>query len=565
MTPASQPSHPDAPHAARTPPAERTKLRLHNTLTRRKEDFAPIDPRAVRLYVCGPTVYDFAHIGNARPVIVFDVLFRLLRRLYGPDHVIYVSNITDVDDKINARAERDYPRLPLNEAIAKVTEATERQFHEDVAALGCLPPTEEPRATQYIEKMRAMIERLVARGVAYVAEDHVLFSPSAMNALPGAPRYGTLAHRSLDEMLAGARVDVAPYKRDPMDFVLWKPSKPNEPGWPSPRGIAALGRPGWHIECSAMSMATLLEPFGGGLECDDPNRNVFDIHGGGIDLVFPHHENEIAQSCCAFGSRRMANVWLHNGFLQVESEKMSKSAGNFVTIHDLLHTSKFGNGTWPGEVLRLAMLRTHYRQPIDWTVKELERAYLDVSEWYALVSAEATSSGTIDDGVIEALCDDLNTHGAIVRLHELAKRRDFRSLSASLRFLGFSCDQTRLTRRVALTGTMTARFSARATPTVTVQGPNAANERSRHLIQDADPVHLSTAPGAATMIVRRSDGTYEADAATQKLIDESIARRNAARATKNFTEADKIRDELAALGVAIKDNKDGTTSWEPKR
>ena len=252
------------------------------------------------------------------------------------DHVIYVRNITDVDDKINARAERDYPDLPLNEAIAKVTEATERQFHDDVAALGCLPPTEEPRATQYIEKMRAMIERLVARGVAYVAEDHVLFSPSAMNALPGAPRYGALAHRSLDEMLAGARVDVAPYKRDPMDFVLWKPSKPNEPSWPSPAGIAAPGRPGWHIECSAMSMATLLEPFGGGLECDDPNRNVFDIHGGGIDLVFPHHENEIAQSCCAFGSRRMANVWLHNGFLQVESEKMSKSLGNFVTIHELL-------------------------------------------------------------------------------------------------------------------------------------------------------------------------------------------------------------------------------------
>ena len=223
---------------------------------------------------------------------------------------IYVRNITDVDDKINARAERDHPTLPLNEAIAKVTEATERQFHEDVAALGALPPTVEPRATQYIEKMRAMIERLIARGVAYVAEDHVLFSPSAMDALPGAPRYGALARRSLDEMLAGARVEVAPYKRDPMDFVLWKPSKRGEPSWPSPAGIAAPGRPGWHIECSAMSMATLLEPFGGGLECDDPTRNAFDIHGGGIDLVFPHHENEIAQSCCAFGSSRMANVWV---------------------------------------------------------------------------------------------------------------------------------------------------------------------------------------------------------------------------------------------------------------
>ena len=271
----------------------------------------------MRLYVCGPTVYDFAHIGNARPVIVFDVLFRLLRHLYGADHVTYVRNITDVDDKINARAAREYPDLPLNEAIAKVTEATEHQFHEDVSALGALPPTHEPRATQYIDTMRVMIERLIARGVAYVAEDHVLFSPNAMDALPGAPRYGTLAHRSLDEMLAGARVDVAPYKRDSMDFVLWKPSKPNEPGWPSPAGIAAPGRPGWHIECSAMSMATLLEPFGGGLQCDDPSRNIFDIHGGGIDLVFPHHENEIAQSCCAFESSRMANVWMHNGFLQV--------------------------------------------------------------------------------------------------------------------------------------------------------------------------------------------------------------------------------------------------------
>ena len=241
MTPTSQPS---SPRAAGKPQREDKALRLYNTLTRRKEDFAPIDRNAVRLYVCGPTVYDFAHIGNARPVIVFDVLFRLLRHLYGAEHVRYVRNITDVDDKINARAERDYPDLPLNEAIAKVTEATERQFHDDVAALGCLPPTEEPRATQYVGKMRDMIERLVARGVAYVAEDHVLFSPSAMDRLPGAPRYGALAHRSLDEMLAGARVDVAPYKRDPMDFVLWKPSKPNEPGWPSPAGIATLGPPG---------------------------------------------------------------------------------------------------------------------------------------------------------------------------------------------------------------------------------------------------------------------------------------------------------------------------------
>ena len=423
-------------------------LRLYNTLTRRKEAFTPIDRKAVRLYVCGPTVYDYAHIGNARPVIVFDVLFRLLRHVYGADRVIYVRNITDVDDKINARAERDYPDLPLNEAIAKVTEATERQFHEDVAALGALPPTTEPRATQYIDKMRAMIERLIDRRVAYVAEDHVLFSPSAMDALNWAPRYGTLAHRSLDEMLAGARVDVAPYKRDPMDFVLWKPSKPNEPSWPSPAGIAAPGRPGWHIECSAMSMATLLEPFGGGLECDDPSRNVFDIHGGGLDLVFPHHENEIAQSCCAFGSSRMANVWAHNGFLQVESEKMSKSLGNFVTINELLNTTKFGNSTWPGETLRLAMLRSHYRQPIDWTVRELERTQQELIEWYQRVEGQPSSAGAIDERVLDALSDDLNTHAAIVRLQELARTGDQAALGASLGFFGFSCDMAKLDRKV---------------------------------------------------------------------------------------------------------------------
>ena len=532
MTPTDQPSTPTASRAAGKPSKRRMALRLYNTLTRRKEDFAPIDPHAVRLYVCGPTIYDYAHIGNARPVIVFDVLFRLLRHVYGADHVLYVRNITDVDDKINARAARDYPSLPLNEAIAKVTEATERQFHEDVTALGALAPTEEPRATQYIGKMRAMIERLVARGVAYVAEDHVLFSPSAMAALPGAPRYGALARRSLDEMLAGARVDVAPYKRDPMDFVLWKPSKPNEPGWPSPAGIAAPGRPGWHIECSAMSMATLLEPFGGGLECDDPDRNVFDIHGGGIDLVFPHHENEIAQSCCAFGSRRMANVWMHNGFLQVESEKMSKSLGNFVTIHELLHTGNFGNSTWPGEVLRLAMLRTHYRQPIDWTVKELERANEDLRSWYDSVSGEVLRNGVVDPGVIDALSDDLNTHAAIMRLHDLARQRDFHSLRASLKFLGFSCDPLRL---------------------------------ARHFSLRAEPAQYELALGDVAMVIERGDGTIETDLSTQKRIDELIASRKAARAAKNFAEADRLREELAALGVAIKDNKDGTTTWEPKR
>ena len=497
------------PRSQHETPAEATeaRLRLYNTLTRRKENFAPIDPRAVRLYVCGPTVYDLAHIGNARPVIVFDVLFRLLRHVYGANHVTYVRNITDVEDKINARAERDFPGLPLNEAIVKVTEATEQQFHEDVSALGALPPTHEPRATQHIDAMRVMIERLIARGVAYVAEDHVLFSPNAMDALPWAPRYGALAHRSLHEMLAGARVDVAPYKRDPIDFVLWKPSRPNEPGWPGPAGIGALGRPGWHIECSAMSMATLLEPFGGGLQCDDPRRNTFDIHGGGIDLVFPHHENEIAQSCCAFGSDRMANVWMHNGFLQVEGEKMSKSLGNFVTIHELVRTTKFGGRKWPGEVLRLAMLRTHYRQPIDWTVKALEEAEATLDRWYDAVG-DVKTNGEPDSDVLNALTDDLNTPEAVARLHRLG-------------------------------------------------GQASAPER---LETSAKLLGLLQQPRSERQAIALSE--TKIDAAE---INAIVAERAQARAALDWAESDRLRDRLAALGVAIKDNKDGTTTWERKR
>jgi cysteinyl-tRNA synthetase len=497
-------------------------LRLYNTLTRRKEDFAAIDPKAVRLYVCGPTVYDFAHIGNARPVIVFDVLFRLLRHIYGADHVLYARNITDVDDKINARAGREYPDLPLNDAIAKVTAATERQFRDDVAALGVLPPTEEPRATQYIDKMRAMIERLIARGVAYVAEDHVLFSPSAMDRLPGVPRYGALAHRSLDEMLAGARVDVAPYKRDPRDFVLWKPSKPNEPGWPSPAGIGAWGRPGWHIECSAMSMATLLEPFGGGLETDDPSRNTFDIHGGGVDLIFPHHENEIAQSCCAFGSRRMANVWVHNGFLQVESEKMSKSLGNFVTIWELLETTKFGGRKWTGEALRLAMLRTHYRQPIDWTVKALEEAEATLDRWYDAVE-DVEAGNEIFAPVFDALSDDLNTPAALYELHLLA--------------------------HPAVAGVAVAGLSEAGQMPAPELLKSSANLLG--LLQQTRSERLASA---------LSDAGIDASA-----IDAIVAARSAARADKNWAESDRLRGQLAALGVSIKDNKDGTSTWEPKR
>ena len=298
-------------------------LRLYNTLTRQKEDFKPLEPDNVRMYVCGPTVYDFAHIGNARPVIVFDVLFRLLRHLYGAEHVTYIRNITDVDDKINARALQDYPELPLNEAIRLVTEKTANQFQADVKALGCLEPTAQPRATEFIDQMIDMIRVLITKGHAYEAGGEVLFDVASMK------DYGALSNRKLEDQQAGARVAVEAHKKNPGDFVLWKLSSAEEPGWESPWG---RGRPGWHIECSAMSKSYLGE--------------VFDIHGGGLDLIFPHHENEIAQSRCAHGTKKMANVWMHNGFLQVEGQKMSKSLGNFVTINELLDTEKFGGRKW---------------------------------------------------------------------------------------------------------------------------------------------------------------------------------------------------------------------------
>jgi cysteinyl-tRNA synthetase len=465
-------------------------LRLYDTLTREKRPFTPLDPNNVRVYVCGPTVYDFAHIGNARPVIVFDVLFRLLRHLYGEKHVTYVRNITDVDDKINERAARDFPALPLNEAIRKVTEQTEKQFHDDVDALGALRPTVEPRATEHIAEMRTLIERLVQGGFAYVAEDHVLFSPQAMNAANSVlPRYGALAKRSLDEMIAGARVDVAPYKRDAADFVLWKPSKPGEPSWPSPAGIKEEGRPGWHIECSAMAWKHLGEQF--------------DIHGGGIDLVFPHHENELAQSCCAFHEERMANVWMHNGFLQVEGDKMSKSTGNFITIRELL-------ADWPGEVLRLNMLKTQYSSPIDWTLKGMEESAKTLDDWY-WVAADAKGERP-SDAVIAALSDDLNTPQTIAALHGLrnsaasGNERDRSEFAASLRLLGFLSET------------------------------------------------------AAQWKARKQQGS----GVDAKQIDGLIADRTAARARKDFKESDRIRDQLAAMGVVIKDSKDGTT-WEIAR
>ena len=448
------------------------ELKLYDTLTRTKGVFRPLDESRVRLYVCGPTVYDFAHIGNARPIIVFDVLYRLLRHLYGAGHVTYVRNITDVDDKINARAaERGI-------AIRELTEATYRDFKADVAALGALPPTVEPRATEHIDEMKALIERLVAEGRAYVADDHVLFS------VPSMADYGRLSKRSLDEMIAGARVDVAPYKRDPMDFVLWKPSKPGEPAWPSPSGIASPGRPGWHIECSAMAWRHLGE--------------VFDIHGGGIDLVFPHHENEIAQSRCVFHTPRMAQVWMHNGFLQVEGEKMAKSTGNFITIRELL-------ADWPGEVIRLAMLQTHYRQPIDWTLRRLEESSRTMDEWAAR-SADVAASD-VADTVIEALADDLNTPKVLAELHQLHRAEKFATLAGALRLLGIS----------------------------DAQAQGSVFFKPKDVIVDGAKV------------------------------ESLIAARNAARQAKNFAEADRIRGELAAMSVELEDHKDRATTWRVKR
>ena len=382
---------------------------LYNTLTRSKVAFEPIDPANVRMYGCGPTVHDYAHIGNGRMVIVFDMLFRLLRHIYGAEHVTYARNITDVDDKINARAARDYPDLDLNTAIAHLTELTTRQFHQDCASLGALEPTIEPRATAHIPEMTALCETLVANGHAYVAADHVLFNVSSM------ADYGQLSGRPLDEVEAGARVEIAPYKKSPMDFVLWKPSKPGEPSWASPCAIKTAGRPGWHIECSAMAGKHL--------------GDVFDIHGGGIDLVFPHHENEIAQSRCAHNTPVMANIWMHNGFLQVAGEKMSKSLGNFITIHDLITTKKFGGQRWPGKVCRFAMLGTHYRSPIDWTVERLAQARATLMDFADLV--QGVPPGEPDPEVVAALCDDLNTASAISILHGIAKSAKRGSLEAA--------------------------------------------------------------------------------------------------------------------------------------
>ncbi|MEZ5810969.1 MAG: cysteine--tRNA ligase [Rhizobiaceae bacterium] len=481
------------------------RLRLYNTLTRRKEDFVPIDPQNVRMYVCGPTVYDYAHIGNARPVIVFDVLFRLLRHLYGADHVTYVRNITDVDDKINARALKRFGaeisagRMTLNRAIREVTEETAGQFHTDVAALGCLQPTHEPRATEHIDGMVKMIQQLLDKGHAYLAAGsegrEVLFDVKSMD------DYGALSNRRLEDQQAGARVDVKDHKKNAGDFVLWKESSATEPGWDGTFTVGGAaetihGRPGWHIECSVMSKAHL--------------GDVFDIHGGGLDLIFPHHENEIAQSRCAHGTPHMANVWMHNGFLQVEGRKMSKSEGNFVTIHDLLATEKFGGRKWPGEVLRLAMLMTHYREPIDFSVKRLEEAENILVRWRRTLreaDKELGSQAEAQSELMDVLGDDLNTPKAVSWLSRMAGNQ-----------------KSKEDRQAFVVG--------------------------RNLL------------GIDLTVIEK------VDIATS--VTDEINRRAAFIAEKNWPEADRIRDELLAQGIQLKDSKDPetgerVTTWEVKR
>ena len=452
-------------------------LTLHNTLTRRREPLEPVRPGHVGMYVCGPTVYDLAHIGNARPIVVFDVLYRVLKRLY--PSVTYVRNITDIDDKINEASRKS------GEPIESITARTTKAFHEDIAALGALPPDVEPRATAHVPQMIALIEALIEAGNAYEAEGHVLFH------VPSAPRYGALSGRNRDEMIAGARVEVAPYKRDPADFVLWKPSDETLPGWESSWG---RGRPGWHIECSAMSRAYLGE--------------TLDIHGGGMDLIFPHHENEIAQSECACPGAPFARHWVHNGVLTVEGEKMSKSLGNFITIRDVLAET-------PGEVIRLALLSTHYRHPLDWTADGIEKARLSTDKFYNALRKAGVEDGAADDSVdpeVEAaLCDDLNTPKALAVLHRLA---------GDLNRAGGE--------------------PAKARACAALRGSGAL----LGLLQ-ADPEAWFRGAG-------QEGGMSDVE------IEALIAARAAARAQRDFAEADRIRAAMVAEGVALEDTAEGT-------
>jgi cysteinyl-tRNA synthetase len=470
---------------------------LHNTLSRRKELFQPLKPDSVGLYVCGPTVYDLAHIGNARPVVVFDVLFRLLKLQF--KNVTYVRNITDIDDKIIAAAAKN------GEPIDALTARTDKAFHEDMAALYALPPTAEPRATQHIDGMRRLIMMLLEKGHAYVADGHVLFH------VPSMPNYGRLSGHSREELIAGARVDVAPYKKDPADFVLWKPSTPEQPGWDSPWG---RGRPGWHIECSAMSEAHLGE--------------TFDIHGGGLDLIFPHHENEIAQSECAHG-KPFVRTWMHNGFLIVEGEKMSKSLGNFFTVRDLLAKAH-------GETIRLTLLSTHYRQPLDFTLDGLRQSKHALDRLYTALRDAADVPAVETEppfDVIAALEDDLNTPMAITHLHELA---------------------TKLNKAKA----PKERAEAKSALVAGGQVLGLLQQDPEEWFHKLPVVSAITAAVSADAVVVQSPMLDEAE------IERRINARTKARKARNFLEADRIRDELAAHGVLLEDGPGGKTTWRLK-
>jgi cysteinyl-tRNA synthetase len=554
------------------------ELKLYNTLTRKKEVFQPEDPDNVRMYVCGPTVYDYAHIGNARPVIVFDVLYRLLRHLYGEEHVTYVRNITDVDDKINARALRDYPDLPLNEAIRNVTEKTANQFHDDVRALGCLEPTHEPRATEHIEGMASMIQTLLDKGNAYVAEGEqgreVLFRVSSM------AEYGQLSNRKLEDQQAGARVAVEAHKENPGDFVLWKESREHEPGWQGTfNGEQIHGRPGWHIECSVMSKFHLGE--------------TFDIHGGGLDLIFPHHENEIAQSRCAHGSDCMANYWMHNGYLQVEGKKMSKSEGNFVTIREVLEgtfTEPQRNEKRPprnGHAARLLMLSTHYRSPIDWTEERIDAATEKLASWSLAISAAKNKNFKFDfkamppEKFLKALCDDLNTSLAISLIDSYAAKSKTETIYAQflltcVQFMGLmnldllSAYQLGVSSSGPVDSQTLFENHERgmALKVAVLNGDMKLKEAvlSEFAAQGLE-VELSARGEVAISVREDAQGSSD-----EKLpsIDEIVTQRLKALNDKNFAEADRIRDELASQGIQLKDSKDSetgerVTTWEVKR
>lgn len=480
-----------------------TSLQLYNTLTRRKEAFRPINPLHIGMYVCGPTVYDFAHLGNARPVVVFDVLYRLLKRHY--PRVTYVRNITDVDDKIMLRAAEN------SETIENLTTRTTEAYHADMAALNCLPPDIEPRATAHIPQMIALCETLIAKNHAYVAEGHVLFH------VPSMATYGALSRRPHDELIAGARVEVAPYKKDPADFVLWKPSTAEQVGWESPWG---RGRPGWHIECSAMAKEYL--------------GATFDIHGGGLDLIFPHHENEIAQSCCAHNGAPLANYWLHNGFLTINNDKMSKSLGNFFTVRELLKK-------YHGEVIRLVLLSAHYRQPLDFSEAALQQAKATLDKWYRLIlRSSGIADVSIPNEIENALCDDLNTHQVITEMHKIADK-----------VFPIPGGGDASTQSFAI-GYNEEKVSQLPFP---ILGNATADPRSE----------LLAAGGAIGLLQQSPEAWFKwqpegVNSLNDTEIEALIAARLAARKAKNFAEADRIRQQLADHQIILEDKAD-STGW----